>query len=350
MQGVIDMKIVVLCGGISTEREVSINTGKTVSTSLSDMGHQVVMLDVFVGKDISDVAGAFGECYNVEEIAEELQAAQLEREQYKDLKREFFGPNVLKLCKEADIVFMALHGEDGENGKIQACFDMLSIKYTGTGCLGSGLAMDKNIAKQLFIGNNIPTPAGKVLKKENREDREGRCEVPFPCVVKPCCGGSSVGVFIVNNDAEYRKAVKEAFDFEDEVLVEEYIKGREFSVGVVADEAYPIIEIAPIEGFYDYKNKYTANMAIETCPAKLSDEVTKQMQKYAVQVFKALKLEAYSRIDFLLNEEGKMYCLEANTLPGMTPTSLLPQEAAALGMSFGELCERLIEVSMEKYR
>lgn len=171
----------------------------------------------------------------------------------------------------------------------------------------------------------------------------------FPVVVKTCCGGSSVGVYIVNDQAEYEKALKAAFSYEDEVVIEEYIKGREFSVAVVDGKAYPVIEIAPLEGFYDYKNKYQAGSTIETCPAELSPELTAIMQKYAELGAKALSLEAYCRLDFIMKENGEMYCLEANTLPGMTPTSLIPQEAQVLGMDYPSLCEELIRVSLKKY-
>lgn len=140
----------------------------------------------------------------------------------------------------------------------------------------------------------------------------------------------------------------EAFSYESEIVVESYIKGREFSVGVVDGEAYPVIEIAPIEGFYDYKNKYQAGSTIETCPAEISAEQTARMQEYAVLAYNVLKLENYARVDFMMDDNGDMYCLEANTLPGMTPTSLLPQEAAALGMTFADLCEKLIQVSLKK--
>lgn len=171
----------------------------------------------------------------------------------------------------------------------------------------------------------------------------------LPCVVKPCCGGSSIGVSIVRTKEEYQKALADAFRWEEEVLIEDYIEGREFSVGVIDFKALPIIEIAPIEGFYDYKNKYKAGSAVETCPADLPQEITEQMQRYAEAVTKALGLDTYSRMDFLLDKENRMYCLEANTLPGMTPTSLLPQEAQAVGMNFEELCEKLIQISLEKY-
>jgi D-alanine-D-alanine ligase len=170
--------------------------------------------------------------------------------------------------------------------------------------------------------------------------------VPYPCIVKACCGGSSVGVVIADNDDAYEKALSEAFRYDDEVVIEQYIKGREFSVGVIDGKAYPIIEIAPIHGFYDYKNKYQAGSTIETCPAKLSDEKTKAMQDAAEKAFRILRLKNYARMDFMMNENGDFFCLEANTLPGMTPTSLLPQEAQALGISYEDLCQMLVDISL----
>ena len=158
-----------------------------------------------------------------------------------------------------------------------------------------------------------------------------------------------MGVSVANDAAEYAKALETAFSFEDEVVVEQFIRGREFSIGVIDGKALPVIEIAPIHGFYDYKNKYQAGSTIETCPAKISDSLTAQMQAYAEQVYVALDMQSYARIDFLTDEQENIYCLEANTLPGMTPTSLLPQEAAVLGMDFNDLCEKLIQVSLEKY-
>jgi len=171
-------------------------------------------------------------------------------------------------------------------------------------------------------------------------------EVSFPCVVKACCGGSSVGVAMANTPQEYEAAKKEAFLYDDEVVIEEYIKGREFSVGVMDGEALPVIEIAPLHGFYDYKNKYQAGSTIETCPAELSEEKTKEMQRYAEEAFRVLRLKNYARMDFMMNEQEEMFCLEANTLPGMTPTSLLPQEAAAAGISFNELCEKILAAAL----
>ena len=168
-------------------------------------------------------------------------------------------------------------------------------------------------------------------------------------MVKPCCGGSSVGVSIVNSEEEFKRALTDAFSYEDNILVEEFIKGREFSVGVLNGKALPVIEIEPLDGFYDYKNKYKAGSAVETCPAELSEAVTEKMQHYAEQVAQVLGLDTYSRTDFLLDENENIYCLEANTLPGMTPTSLLPQEAQVVGVNFNELCEKLIQISLDKY-
>lgn len=187
------------------------------------------------------------------------------------------------------------------------------------------------------------------MSRENRQDDSGKLPVQLPCIVKPCCGGSSIGVTIVRDEKEFKAALDEGFRWEDELLIEEFIQGREFSVGVMEGKALPIIEIAPIEGFYDYKNKYKAGSAVETCPAVLPKEVTERMQHYAEQVAKVIGLTTYSRIDFLTNENNDIFCLEANTLPGMTPTSLLPQEAAVVGIDFNELCQKIIDLSLKKY-
>ena len=265
-------------------------------------------------------------------------------------RKGFFGPNVLEICKEADIVFLALHGANGEDGKVQSVLDLMGIKYTGSGPLSSGMAMDKGITKMVFEAKGVPTPKGITLEKGKCSSQLADYGMGFPVIVKPCCGGSSVGVCIANNQTEYQAALLEAFSYENEVVVEQFITGREFSVAVVDGKAYPVIEIAPLQGFYDYKNKYQAGSCVETCPADLSSALTKEMQKYAEMGYKALNLQAYARLDFLMDDEGNMYCLEANTLPGMTPTSLIPQEAKAIGMDYPQLCEKLIEVSLKKYQ
>ena len=349
------MKIVVLAGGLSTERDVSFKTGEMVTKALRENGHQVILLDVFMGYSDKkeDLTGIFDRAEEVSvkvegipEVAPDLAKVKASR---KDQSDNFFGPNVIEMCQMADVVFMALHGENGENGKLQAAFDLFGIRYTGSGYLSSALAMDKGMAKKLFAMNGIPTPRGTSVKKSEGKVALEQLGVSLPCVVKPCCGGSSIGVSIVHTEAELEQALTEAFRFEDELVIEEFVEGREFSVGVMEYKALPIIEIAPVEGFYDYKNKYKAGSAVETCPAELSDELTAEMQRYAEEVARTLGLETYSRSDFLLSKDNKIYCLEANTLPGMTPTSLLPQEAQAVGMNFNQLCEKIIEISLRKY-
>ncbi len=346
------MNIVVLAGGISTERDVSLTSGNGVCKALQERGHHAVLLDVFLGYEgTEDIAEIFAQNKSLIQSDLGIGDSDPDLEQVKELRKDdascFFGPRVIEICKAADIVYMGLHGADGENGKIQAAFDVLGVRYTGSGYLGSALAMDKGMAKKIFVTAGIPAPKGFSVTKEMVE--ETLMDVPYPCVVKPCCGGSSVGVSMASNEEEYRKALEVGFRFEEELLVEECIKGREFSAGVIDGKALPIIEIIPKEGFYDYKTKYQSGMATDVCPAELSEELTKQMQEYAVKVYEELKLGTYARIDFLLDANDQMYCLEANTLPGMTPTSLLPQEAKVLGIEYGELCEQIIGLSMERY-
>lgn len=350
------MNIVVLAGGLSTERDVSFVTGKNVADALRSRGHKVILLDVFMGYSDKpeDLTGIFERSEQVSaavtEISQEAPDLDAVRKSRKDQSKSLFGPNVIELCRMADIVFMALHGENGEDGRIQAAFDLYGIQYTGTGYLSSAVAMDKGLSKRLFLANHIPTPKGIAMDKETCRWEFAETGLTLPCVVKPCCGGSSIGVSIVRDEKEYQQALKEAFRFEEKVILESYVKGREFSVGVMDFQALPVIEIAPLEGFYDYKNKYAAGSAVETCPAELPPSIAEKMQRYAEEVARALGLETYARMDFLLDEQEEIYCLEANTLPGMTPVSLLPQEAQAAGMDFPTLCEEIIRISLKKYK
>lgn len=347
------MKIVVLAGGLSTERDVSINSGTQVCKALREKGHQAILLDVFFGygQEGQELSGIFDGEADLNHFSDKIDIVDPDIAQIKAMRpgdsQDFFGPNVLRICAMADIVYMGLHGADGENGKVQAAFDIHGIRYTGSGYLGSALAMDKGMAKKIFHAAGIPTPKGYTVTPQTV--RPVPEEIGFPCVVKPCCGGSSVGVSIPNNAQEYDEALQEAFRYENEVVVEEFIRGREFSAGVIAGEPLPIIEIIPKSGFYDYKTKYQAGMAQDVCPAVLEEEQTRQMQNWAVEVYRELKLEVYGRIDFLLDAQGNMYCLEANTLPGMTPVSLLPQEAKAVGIEYPDLCERIIKEALRKY-
>ncbi len=345
------MKIVVLCGGTSTEREISILSGTEVVKALRSKGHYAVLADVYGGIPENPGEDLFPEEYDIASAIEEIHSFTGEIPNWQaDPKRGFFGPGVIDLCRSSDIVFLALHGQNGENGKVQAVFDLYGIRYTGTGTLGSAIAMDKAISKMILKDHHIPTPHGVKLCKSNHLTDLAAYTMKFPVVVKPVAGGSSVGVYIVEDQEAYETALKDAFSYEDEVVVEDYIKGREFSVSVIDGKALPVIEIAPLTGFYDYKNKYTPGAAVETCPANIPHRLAEQMQRYAEIGYEALRLEAYARLDFMMNENGDIYCLEANTLPGMTATSLMPQEAAQVGMDFPTLCEELIRVSLQKYR
>ena len=343
------MRIVVLCGGVSAERDVSIVSGTLAAKALAGRGHDVVIMDLYFGytqpydkaeeifgRELTDVGAAIGE------NAPDIEEVKKLRKQNNDSR---VGENVVEICRAADIVFMALHGEDGEDGKIQALFDLENIKYTGTGALGSAIAMNKDVSKRLLAQAGIKTPQGAVVSR-----RDGKtAPVEFPCFVKPCSRGSSVGASIANSEEEYKAALDFAFAYDEQAIVEQYIKGRECDVGVIAGRALPVIEICPKTGFYDYKNKYQSGLTDEFCPADLPENVTEQLKRAAEKVFEALMFDVYGRMDFIVAENGEIYCLEGNTLPGLTPLSLLPQEAAAEGISYEELCETIIRESLKKY-
>lgn len=349
------MKIVVLAGGLSTERDVSLASGAGICRTLRERGHEAFLLDVYLGfpydsdklEEVFTLPGAGLEiAEGIKTTEPDLAAIKTSREDQSDC---FLGPNVIDICRLADIVFMGLHGDVGENGKLQATFDILGIKYTGPNYLGSALAMDKGIAKKIFKMSGVPTPLGTSIKKAQKDVVLTELGLSLPVVVKPCSGGSSIGVYIVNTEAEYREAIEKSFKYEDEVVIEPYIKGREFACGIIDGKALPVIEIIPKTGFFDYANKYQAGATEEICPAPIPDEIAEKMQRATELAFKSLKLDIYSRADFLLDENGDIYCLEVNTLPGMTATSLLPQEAKAAGIEYGELCELIIKKSLERY-
>ena len=340
------MKIAVVCGGLSNERDVSITSGTCVARALRERGHKVVLVDLYYG-----YSGSYDDPAELFEREQEDVKYSV-KEETPDIARILaegdgsrIGKNVIEICKAADISFLALHGEDGENGKVQATFDMHGIKYTGSGYLGSAIAMNKEITKIMLRDSGIPVPEGIVLEKGGELKNVG-----FPCVVKPCSGGSSVGTSMVANEEEYAAALELAFKFEDHVLVERFIKGRELTVGVMGGKAMPVIEIIPKTGWYDYKNKSQAGLTEEICPAPISEKDTDRVQRLAERVSAALMVDVYCRADFLMdNASGEIYCLEANTLPGMTPTSLIPQMGREEGLDFGEVCEKIIKLSMEKY-
>ena len=346
------MKIVVLAGGISTERDVSLSSGAEICRALLAKGHDAFLLDVFLGLPnltipLADVFTLPGHGL---EIAQDISSTEPDINRIKALRGSshhgFFGPNVIDLCQMADITFLGLHGGEGENGQIQATFELFDIPYTGSNSLGCALAMDKDISRQLFAGVGIPIPKGATITKQSAFTEPGICNFSFPLIIKPCSGGSSIGVFIVHTKEEYDTALEKVFSYEEEVIVEEYIIGREFSCGVLNGQTLPPIEIIPNVGFFDYNNKYQPGATKEICPADIPKSISQQMQALTLKVFNLLKLAVYARADFMMDEKGQLYCLEINTLPGMTPTSLLPQEAAAAGFSYPNLCQLIVEASL----
>ena len=253
-------------------------------------------------------------------------------------------------------MFLGLHGKFGEDGKIQSLLEFRGIKYTGSGVLASALAMDKDISKKILRSAGIKTPDWLSLRKSgfnnpSETDRLIMKSTGYPCVVKPNDEGSTVGLTIIQPDVEdiqLKKSVELAFEYSGKVLIEQYIKGREITVPVIGDEAFPVIEIRPKGGFYDYEHKYTKGMTEYICPAELSEDVLEKARKYALEAHNLLGCSVYSRIDFILDDKNELYCLEVNTLPGMTDTSLVPKSAAATGMTFRQLIERITELSLQK--
>lgn len=337
------MRIAVLAGGYSPERNVSLSSGALISAALIRRGHSVAYADVYLGiPGVDDVDALFTK---VAPNVPRIEQAEPDLDALKESnggREELIGENILELCKAADVVFIALHGGMGENGQLQATLDNFAIKYTGSSYIGCLLSMDKDISKKIMIGEGIPVPTGITLKVGEPIPENTK----LPAVVKPCSAGSSVGVSIVYTAKELEKAIADAFYVEDSILIEKKVDGREFSVGVLGGRSLPAIEIIPRSGFYDYKNKYQSGMTEEICPADLSEDEAKAAGELALNTAKALRLDGYCRVDMILDKDtGKFVCLEANALPGMTPTSLLPQEAAAAGIEYDELCDMIVKMA-----
>ena len=342
------MKIVVLCGGLSMERNVSISSGTLITEALRKLGHRAVLVDMFFGMENIDtpIDRIFDDLppivmADIGREAPDLDAVIASRKWKSPAK---IGPGVLELCQAADVVFLGLHGACGEDGRIQATLDLLGVPYTGSGCLGSALAMDKDLTKQIAAAAGVRTPAWKTL--DYKQSDIAAIEFPLPCVVKPVDSGSSIGVFIANTREEFEAALR-ANAHLGRVLLEQYIKGREIDVGVLNGKALPSIEIRPKHAFYDYENKYQAGAAEEICPSPIDAETETELRTMALKVHNALKLSGYSRSDYIIDEKGDIYFIEMNTLPGMTPTSLMPQEAAAVGITYEELCRKVVELALE---
>ena len=332
-------------GGESAERNVSLASGIRIVLALRSRGHDVTAFDPSRGRISAE-----------EEQRLATSAVGTEPPSLDALAQttggEFLpGLQALPEIQDADVVFLALHGGMGEDGTLQALLDMARVRYTGSGHLSSALAMDKDLSKKLFRSAGVQT-ADWLMAPASVDDVKRT--LGFPVVVKPSKQGSTVGLTVVKRKDQLNAAIDEAWRYDDEVMIEKFIAGRELTVGILGDRALPVGEIKPVHEIYDYECKYTAGMASEEFPAKLSEEQTQRVQAQAVAAFRALKLKGYARIDFRLSGtddgegRGEFYCLEANTLPGMTELSLIPQGAAAMGISFPELCEEIVSTAVKK--
>lgn len=339
------MKITVLMGGTSAERDVSIASSLRVAEALRSKGHDVVTLDTARGPLTEQDEKALLAKGNVVKKDPPSQA-ELEKMAAQTLPQML---KALPALKEADVVFLGLHGGYGEDGSVQAFLDMAGIRYTGSGHLASALAMDKDLSKHLFRRAGVQT-ANWVMARRDEASEELLGKLGLPVIVKPSKQGSTVGLSIVKRREELQAAVTEAFKYDDEVMIEQFVPGREFTVGILGDEALPVGEIIPKHEIYDYECKYTPGMAEEVFPAQIPTDKAREAQDLARRAFQALKLRGCARIDFRMTDDGSLFCLEANTLPGMTGTSLIPQAAAAAGISFPELCERIALLAREEVR
>ena len=323
------MKVAVLMGGTSEERPVSLVSGAEVAAALRGRGHEVVAVD--------PASGALSR-----ERERELRESGVARE-----APPSEGPGAedallaldraLRSCAP-DVVFVALHGGTGEDGTIQSLLDLIGIPYAGSGHTGCALAMDKDLSKRLLRDAGVPTP--EWITGTASPERVVR-ELGLPVIVKPPSGGSTLGLTLVREAAGIRAAEEQAVAYGGEVMFERYVRGRELTVGILGDQALPPGEIIPEHEIFDYACKYQPGMAREIFPADIPGETAAQLCRLALGVHRALRLEGFSRVDFILDAEGTPWCLEANALPGLTPASLLPRAGAAAGLSFGELCERI---------
>lgn len=332
------MKIAVLMGGTSAEREVSLASGLAIVRALRERGHAVSTVDTARGFVPEDAEGGL--------LPEGVHAAPPT-----DLEGTLRPIELAEVeeVRGADVAFLALHGGAGEDGTVQALLELAGIPYTGTGPLGSGIAMDKDVTKRLLRDSQVPTLPWRVARAPDFAYDPDTIEdfVGYPLIVKPSRQGSSVGLAVVGAPEELRAAVEEAAKYDSEVMIERFARGRELTVGILGDQALPPVEIRPKKGIYDYHSKYTAGMTEYLCPAPLEEEIVALVQAYALRAFRVLKLRGYARIDFILAKE-QLFCLEANTLPGMTATSLLPKGAAAAGITFPELCERIVQLAVAR--
>ncbi|MCB0282103.1 MAG: D-alanine--D-alanine ligase [Calditrichae bacterium] len=328
------MRVVVLLGGDSPEREVSLNSGKNIAQALTENGHEVIEFDP--GIDTEKLVNKFRSFFPTD------------ANPYMLLKNPGFLSNIqiLKFLP-FDIVFNGLHGGKGENGVVQTLMELSGIRFTGSDSVSCMLTMDKEISKRLLIQQNLPV--AKAVYFSSIPDTVEMNDLNFPVIVKPADGGSSLGHTVLQESSGVTDAIKYAFGFGRKVMIEEYIKGKEIAAGVLAGSALPLVHIKPKHGIYDYECKYTSGMSEYQVPADLDAKLTAKVKNYAEQAYNLFHCADYARIDFLVKDNGEMVILEANTLPGMTSTSLFPKAAKAEGTDFNQLIEKIIKEAINKY-
>lgn len=331
-------RIAVLTGGSTPEREVALAGAAQVVRALRESGHSVCVVDT--------VEGPLSEEQEARLLVPAVGKAPPSAEELALLRERELGPALAELpeIREADLVFLVLHGLAGEGGQIQALLDLAGVVYTGSSPLGSALAMDKDVAKRICRCAGIPTPDW-LMWPASREAIES---LGYPLVVKPSKAGSTVGTTVVRSYLEVEPAVAEALRYDDEVLLEAFLPGRELTVGVLGERALAVGEIVPPGEIFDYEAKYTPGATREIFPAALPEDLTHTVKRLALAAHRALKLRDFSRVDFRVDSAGRPCFLEANTLPGMTSTSLLPQSAAASGIGFAELCETICRLALSR--
>ena len=329
-------------GGNSPERMVSLASGEAVAAGLDQVGHHVLKMDPAFPEKI----------YTINEKVFEGAIGATPRGKHAMMRPEHINLLLASIEKYAvDFVFPILHGGWGEDGRLQALLELAGIRYLGSGPAACAIAMDKHLSKQLFISSDIPTPDYYFLPRESSDKAPEYCaELGYPLVVKPNRGGSSVGLTILQNADRLEKALSLIEELDDDILIEKYIPGREITVGILDSRGMAVVEIVPQNGFYDYRHKYTAGQTEYVCPAELNDRLTGLVINYAARAFHITRCSVFGRVDFRLNAAGKFYCLEVNTLPGMTSSSLVPKSAAGVGINFPNLVDRLVNFSMKLKR
>ena len=332
------MKIAVLLGGTSAERDVSITTGMAIAKALQASGHTVEALDCAYGDRKIDFESS---------AASVIKATPPDIEQEKaKLDRNIFKTVDYLIAHKFDIAFIALHGGYGENGQLQAVLELSRIPYTGSNSLASAIGMDKHLSKLMFLSAGVPTAPWYHARRHQPLERAEVKKLGLPLVVKPNAQGSTVGLSIINNWDDLDAALATAYRYSDSVLLEQFVPGRELTVTVLGDEVLPVVEIIPESGFYDYESKYQSGRTRYVTPAELPEDLTAEIRAATLRGFQAIGCSGYARIDFRLREDRQYFCLEVNTLPGMTPTSLVPKAAKARGIEFPELMERIIRMGM----